>query len=95
MTTLQPYQQRVVAECDELAERLERLLAFIASPAFDCVPTYEQLLLKRQRDIMSDLLTVLRERIEAFTGNPEPEPDFLAGVKACDLSGEGTCEACQ
>lgn len=24
-----------------------------------------------------------------------PEPDFLAGVKACDLSGEGNCEACQ
>jgi hypothetical protein len=24
-----------------------------------------------------------------------PEPDFLAGVKACDLSGDGTCEACQ
>lgn len=23
------------------------------------------------------------------------ELDFLAGVKACDLSGEGTCEACQ
>lgn len=25
----------------------------------------------------------------------EEEGDFLAGVKACDLSGEGTCEACQ
>lgn len=24
-----------------------------------------------------------------------PADDFLAGVKACDLSGEGTCEACQ
>lgn len=23
------------------------------------------------------------------------EDDFLAGSKACDLSGEGTCEACQ
>ena len=23
------------------------------------------------------------------------EPDFLAGKAACDLSGEGTCEACQ
>lgn len=22
-------------------------------------------------------------------------PDFLAGKSACDLSGEGTCEACQ
>lgn len=24
-----------------------------------------------------------------------PEPDFLAGKKACDLSGDGACEACQ
>lgn len=23
------------------------------------------------------------------------EEDFLAGAKACDLSGDGTCEACQ
>lgn len=25
----------------------------------------------------------------------EDEPDFLAGSKACDLTGDGTCEACQ
>lgn len=24
-----------------------------------------------------------------------PEDDFLSGVQACDLSGEGECEACQ
>lgn len=23
------------------------------------------------------------------------EEDFLKGVQACDLSGEGTCESCQ
>lgn len=26
---------------------------------------------------------------------PQDDQDFLSGVKACDLSGEGTCEACQ
>lgn len=26
---------------------------------------------------------------------PAEEEDFLAGAKACDLSGDGTCEACQ
>lgn len=26
---------------------------------------------------------------------PAEEEDFLAGAQACDLSGEGTCEACQ
>ncbi|WP_256735053.1 hypothetical protein [Variovorax sp. dw_954] len=25
----------------------------------------------------------------------EDDQDFLSGSKACDLSGEGTCEACQ
>lgn len=34
--------------------------------------------------------------IEAFRPKPvEVEDDWLAGSKACDLSGEGTCEACQ
>lgn len=28
-------------------------------------------------------------------GNPYDEDDFLAGLPACDLTGEGTCEACQ
>lgn len=34
-----------------------------------------------------------------LAGTPRPdhpsEPDFLAGKSACDLSGEGACEACQ
>lgn len=36
--------------------------------------------------------------IEAFRpvpSLPPQEDDWLSGVKACDLSGEGTCEACQ
>ena len=31
----------------------------------------------------------------AETHDAPAEPDFLTGVQACDLSGEGTCEACQ
>jgi Phage protein (N4 Gp49/phage Sf6 gene 66) family len=34
----------------------------------------------------------LRSKLAA---EPSPEPDFLTGTQACDLSGEGTCEACQ
>ena len=26
---------------------------------------------------------------------PADDEDFLAGTQACDLSGEGNCEACQ
>lgn len=33
--------------------------------------------------------------IENTTLTHERENDFLVGSKACDLSGEGTCEACQ
>lgn len=36
------------------------------------------------------------EQVESKQPAPaDEEPDFLAGAKACDLSGEGTCEACQ
>lgn len=93
MTTLQPHQQRVVAERDELVDRLNRLAAFMQSPAFDGVDIAEQSRLQQQRHIMGQLAAVLNARIAAFATTPEP--DFLAGVKACDLSGEGTCEACQ
>lgn len=30
-----------------------------------------------------------------YKSKPVEEPDFLEGIKACDLSGDGTCEACQ
>lgn len=33
--------------------------------------------------------------IFAATYEAVEEDDFLAGSKACDLSGDGTCEACQ
>lgn len=33
--------------------------------------------------------------IFAATYEAVEEEDFLAGSKACDLSGDGTCEACQ
>ena len=33
--------------------------------------------------------------IFAATYDAFEEEDFLAGSKACDLSGDGTCEACQ
>ena len=42
---------------------------------------------------MTDLAMVLAERIAEFLP-AAAEADFPLG-KACDLSGEGTCEACQ
>lgn len=94
MPTLQPHQQRVVDEHADLVGRLDRLNDFIESNAFKAVDPAEQARMQNQGVLMFQLATVLKSRIDAF--NPPPtEPDFLAGVKACDLSGEGTCEACQ
>lgn len=38
---------------------------------------------------------IFRAVVHALRETAPAEPDFLAGVKACDLSGEGTCESCQ
>lgn len=45
----------------------------------------------------NDTPTPLAEDIteEQMQTQEQPEDDFLSGVTACDLSGEGTCEACQ
>jgi hypothetical protein len=65
--TLQPHQQRVVAEQQELAERIEKLTAFIAAPRFpEIVPRAEQERLRRQRAAMEAYDAVLLERIAAF-----------------------------
>ena len=85
---LQPHQERVVAERDQLAARVSSLRAFIAGEKFRDVDRAERQRLLRQEAVMTEFVQVLNERIEAF------QDDFTLG-KACDLSGEGTCESCQ
>jgi hypothetical protein len=63
---LQPHQQRVIAERDELQERLDKLTLFINTQAFLDIQYAEQSRLIRQQGIMSALLDVLDERIAAF-----------------------------
>jgi hypothetical protein len=38
---------------------------------------------------------IFRAVVHALRATAPAEDDFLAGTQACDLSGEGTCEACQ
>lgn len=100
-----PHEQRVIAECNDLVDRLKRLIAFMRSHVFDDLDIAEQSRLQQQRHLMGQLAIVLTARVAAFKAAPQhpldndgattTEPDFLAGVKACDLSGEGNCEACQ
>lgn len=64
---LQPHQQRVVTERDELQTKLGALSRFIDSELFDTLPHAEQGRLQRQKLIMIEYVAVLNERIAAFT----------------------------
>lgn len=65
--TILPYQERVIAERDELAVRHQRLTEFLALDS-----THEEISqpeinrLIRQHHAMSSYLSVLNERIEVF-----------------------------
>lgn len=61
-----PYQQRVIDERAELADRLANLLAFLRSPLFERLDAAERSRLRNQARFMDGYLAVLGERIEAF-----------------------------
>lgn len=102
---LQPHEQRVVRELAQLDCRRAKLAAFSETAAFKGLPDQDRELLINQHECMSLLCRILLLRIQRF--KPEAAPavaasthgmvsgdDFPLG-KACDLSGEGGCEACQ
>ena len=63
---MQPHQQRVVTEKDELADKLTKLNAFIGTEIYNSLPSDEKIRLARQACIMKDYLYILNERIAAF-----------------------------
>ena len=63
---LQPHQQRVVAEKDELDERLGKLLAFFQSPIYAGLSEAERSRLRAQSFFMVGYSSMLGERIAAF-----------------------------
>lgn len=68
MSGLQPYQQRVVEERAALAEKFDKLTAFLASETSQGLPAAEKELLYRQHDVMNQYIAVLDRRIRGFTG---------------------------
>jgi hypothetical protein len=64
--SLQPHQQRVIAEKEALDVKREKLIGFIQSPEFDGITVQERSLLTRQLTAMDDYSAVLGERICAF-----------------------------
>lgn len=66
MSTLQPHQQRVVEERDQLAMRHASLQLFLRSATFAGLDEAERSRLVRQAVYMGSYLDVLQERIAAF-----------------------------
>lgn len=75
---LLPHEQRVVAEHDQLRERLSSLRTFIAAGSFYRVERAERKRLIRQEALMTELEQVLAERITAFT-SPDRFPKGEVG----------------
>lgn len=63
---LQPYQQRVLTEHDELQGRLDRLTTFLSSTAAESIDPTQRALLHLQHAIMVSYLEVLQMRIVSF-----------------------------
>ncbi len=66
---LQPHQQRVVAEKEELDKKATALSNFIGTSLdFDTIDPAEQERLKQQNDVMWQYSEILGARIAAFGG---------------------------
>lgn len=63
---LQPHQQRVVEELDQLADRALKLGAFINSERFDSIDKMEQRRMLVQSVHMLGYLEVLQQHVNAF-----------------------------
>lgn len=64
---IQAYQQRVMDEQQELAERLDKLGVFIdTNSAFERLDVEDQSLLRQQRTAMSSYNEILTKRIQRF-----------------------------
>jgi hypothetical protein len=63
---MKPFQQRVVTERDELAEKLTSLDSFIGGEIFTVIPAEEKIRLAKQAGVMKEYLDILNDRINAF-----------------------------
>ena len=64
---MQPHQQRVVDEVNELSDKHDKLIAFIeSSQIFQGLQSQEQTLLRAQVGAMRAYLEILNLRIAAF-----------------------------
>jgi hypothetical protein len=65
---MQPHQERLIVERDELSEKLNKLRTFNNSDFYSTLPQDERGRLTRQYMAMSTYLQILNSRIFAFGG---------------------------
>lgn len=84
-STLQPFQQRILIEKDELNEKIKKLAAFNATEPFDALPSAEQDRLTRQLDVMMQYRSILTERIMAWKSDSPEVVESIAPLEFGDL----------
>jgi hypothetical protein len=70
---MQPHQERVIVERDELKSRLDKLNAFLGGDVFKSLPEIEQFDMNRQSSAMLNYLQILDSRISRFETSPAKE----------------------
>ena len=63
---IEPHQQRVIYEKDELDKKIILLSRFLRSDSLNMAAMEEQLLLRRQLTVMNELSEILMARIKAW-----------------------------
>lgn len=63
---MQPHQQRVIDEKQELDGKLAKLNIFLGDPVFEGLPLKDQELLKQQSGVMQAYSNILANRIARF-----------------------------
>lgn len=81
---MQEWQQRLIAEYDELSQKVLKLVEFIFGAQFQELPTTDQTLLRAQLGAMSSYSAILELRMQQFT---QEESD--AEGSEVDEEGEG------
>ena len=66
---MQPHEKRVVDECFELSNKVDKLKTFLESDKSNTINSYDKILLKQQLQHMSNYLDVLERRIVIFGGD--------------------------
>lgn len=68
---MEPHQQRVLNEKEDLDTKITKLSDFTNGSTFSSLPADEQLRLKRQFSIMRDYSSILGDRINAFPADDQ------------------------